>query len=228
MDRTVEINIKNAVFVYEGQLLHIGLECRVGLVIRYEDQLLDRVEHSVVLAHLHPDLPLMPAAVHIPIDHKPHILRLVHIQYLDIVVLIVAPGIIPVIKAEKVRHLFVGRVITKQLLPVDKGKIGSAVALHQLHLVIPDAEHDAVAAVHVRIRLEELVHGALIVEQIYPVRRVTHPVKLNHAVRVPLPALQRLHPVVHADRCRLRFDLADDDVRFGYPGDVQIRPCDLL
>ena len=49
-------------------------------------------------------------------EYNEVILCLVHIQDLDIMVVIVAPRIIPVIKAEKVRQLFVRSMITKQLV----------------------------------------------------------------------------------------------------------------
>ncbi len=122
-NRAVKVDVKDSIFVDIRELLHICFQCRIRLVIWNENQLLDRVEHSIVLIDLHTDASLMPSAVHIAIHHKPHILCLIHIQDLDIMVIIIAPNIVPIIKAEKIRHLLVRRMITKQLVFIDKGKV---------------------------------------------------------------------------------------------------------
>ena len=128
------------------QLLHLDRQRGVGFVIWDIEQLFYGVLLAVVGIQLDAHFPLMPSAVHVPVDGELHIAAFVHVQNLDGMPVVHGPGIrvFPVEKAEDNRQLIVGHIVAEQLARGNKHDHIPVFTLRHGHIGPCDAQQNFV------------------------------------------------------------------------------------
>ena len=136
------------VIVHTGQLLHICLDSFKGSVIGNKYLFLDCIEHTVIIIYLNANFSLMTASVHIAINQKLNIFRLIHTQNFHIMSLIQCPSvrIVLIIKAEQTGKFIICCIITIQPVFVDKRQHIPPIALCHFHFFTNNTKHDFIVS----------------------------------------------------------------------------------
>ena len=127
----------------------------------------------------------MFSSVHISIDNKLYISGLVHIQYFYAVFLSAYPLIliIPIIKAEQSRQFIIRHIIGKKPFSIRKSQHIAAVTFCQLNIFRRDnPQFDLIIGKYLPVLLKYLLHCPLKIQQINPVRCISHPIEFFYCI----------------------------------------------
>ena len=113
----------------------------------------------------------MASPVHIAIYKENHVAPLIHMEQLHLMALIQGSFIqVPlIIKGKQKGHLIFRKVIAKQPVPCDKGKVIAPVAFQKGNIPAGDPQHDFIIGIHIALWVKYLVHGPLKIQQVHPV-----------------------------------------------------------
>ena len=75
-------------------------------------------------------------------------------------------------------------MIAKQLALIDKSQIGSTIAFHHGNLIFSDTKHHLIACIYICLRIKNLVHGSLKIQQIYSLFRISDTIIFHYIVIV--------------------------------------------
>ena len=174
----------------------------------------------------------MPPPVHITVDQKQDIPRLVHRQHPD-VVSVVCASCVPqffriAVKAEKSCQLVVRHIIAVKFIRHREGKHVAAVALLDLHLVPGNPQHNFVIDIDIGLLVKNLLHRSLKIKQIHAIGRIANSVIFVYTI------VLCLFPVLYANQifqikgaCLLR-KLPDHNARLCHPSYRQFSPRYLI
>ena len=228
----IQHHVVRSRMVHMRQNIDVYPEQLVRLVVGDVHLLLHCVCETVVIVYRHPYFAFVSATVHIAVDDKRHIARLVHAQDLDIMpvvgVSLVEKLLGISVEAEQPRQLVVRDVVAVQLIRRHEREHIAAVALLKGDILRADAECDLVVGEKVRALIKYLIHISFIVQQVHPVRRIAHAVVFLYAIIAGVSSLARRHIIFHDKGARLRRQLLDRDGRRADSDRPQVSPCHLI
>ena len=171
----------------------------------------------------------MSSPVHITVYSEFHIAALVHIQNLDIMMVIqsTAVRIFLVIEREDHRQPIGHRVIAKQLSPIRKYHGIAVGALHHIHIFVRDPQKDLIIGIHPP-GIRDLCHGPLIIQQIHSLRGISDAIVFFHAIIYLIFPLTGGHDKIHQKRCYIAVHLYQADGSRIFLRRLQTSPGNLL
>ena len=183
----------------------------IGASIGNKRRFLHGVILPVIAVYRGPDLALVLSAVHIPVDQKIDGTGFIHIQNTNPVILEVFSLVqrSRLSKSKDLRQLRGGRRHRIKAPRIDKRTGRAAVALHELHIP-DDAERNQIGGiVLLQLRVQNLLHGATIVDQVDAVRPAAQPVILR-AAKLDIAAVRRDgQNIIHLQHTGFRLQVRD-------------------
>ncbi len=212
INRAVHHHIKTVVISRKGKLIHILFQQFRRFGIGYKRKFLQSILAAVVMAYLHTVFPFMMSSVHITVNNKLHISRLIHVQHLDTMRMVHGPPVVIILtlKAEQKSKLIIRHIIRKQPVSYHKGKNIAAVALRQLHAIRHlNPQGNFVAVINIFFLVKKLMHIPLKIQQVHSVACITYPIILCDKVMFLSAFIWNLHLIMYLKRSRLRHHLLD-------------------